>query len=141
MKFFLLYSFSLSFSIYAQSTILNEKKNTINNEQEIVKDKYLKQGNIEKAKPSTFFEQYQRNYFVLGDPNAKFQLSFKWKILNLEKLYFGYTQLSFWSIFKKSGPFKDIIFSPELFYRFNINFLNYSNVDLGLYQHKSNGRS
>jgi outer membrane phospholipase A len=94
---------------------------------------------MESDKITKYFHPYHRNYFVVG-PDAKFQISFKWNIFNNPNFYFGYTQLALWDIFGESEPFKDITFSPEVFYRFNLNILNYSKIDLGLFQHSSNGR-
>ena len=41
-------------------------------------------------------------------------------------IYLGYTQTMFWGLFEDSGPFKEINFKPELFFRFEsgYNFLN-----------------
>lgn len=85
-------------------------------------------------------EQYKNTYFVLNDNDAKFQLSFKWQIVKDVPLFFGYTQNSVWDVFEDSSPFKSITFNPDFFYRFNIDFLNYSYIDLGVFEHNSNGR-
>jgi len=68
-------------------------------------------------------------YFLLGsDPtHAKFQISFKYRLLNpkgslakrwqrFENIYFGYTQTSFWDWESESAPFYDSSYKPELFY-------------------------
>ena len=68
-------------------------------------------------------------YFLIG-PNpdhAKFQISFKYRLLNpkgslashwnrFENIYFGYTQTSFWDWESDSAPFYDSSYKPELFY-------------------------
>lgn len=68
-------------------------------------------------------------YFLVGsDPtHAKFQISFKYRLLNpegslasrwqrFENIYFGYTQTSFWDWESDSAPFYDSSYKPELFY-------------------------
>ena len=57
--------------------------------------------------------------------NAKFQLSFKFRIFQpenpasaalLDNLYFGYTQFSLWDVGKESAPFRDTNYRPSVFY-------------------------
>nr|WP_311528096.1 phospholipase A [uncultured Ralstonia sp.] len=57
--------------------------------------------------------------------NAKFQLSFKFRIFQpenpasaalLDNLYFGYTQFSLWDLGKESAPFRDTNYRPSVFY-------------------------
>ncbi|PLT19989.1 phospholipase A [Ralstonia mannitolilytica] len=57
--------------------------------------------------------------------NVKFQLSFKFRLLEpenpastglLDNLYFGYTQFSLWDLGKESAPFRDTNYRPSLFY-------------------------
>lgn len=68
-------------------------------------------------------------YFLVGpDPtHAKFQISFKYRLINpqgslarrwqrFENIYFGYTQTSFWDWESDSAPFYDSSYKPELFY-------------------------
>lgn len=83
-----------------------------------------------------FFSAYKPNY-ILGSSSGgknssediKFQISFKQQLILsekesneapdkywLNKFYFGYTQRSFWDIGRESAPFRDSVFSPELFY-------------------------
>jgi outer membrane phospholipase A len=112
--------------------------------------------------PADFFKAhffgYEPFYFVAGpdSPNAKFQISFKYRVLNSEGalarhappltgLYFGYTQTSLWDWRKQSAPFLDTSYKPELLYELQ-------NVDRGKWgdwlrldlqagvQHESNGR-
>jgi outer membrane phospholipase A len=73
---------------------------------------------------------YEPIYFAVGSRdgwNAKFQLSFKYRLFNpsgeftqqypkLGNLYFGYTQTSLWDLSARSSPFKDSSYRPSLFY-------------------------
>ncbi len=69
-------------------------------------------------------------YFLVGtrgDNTAKFQLSFKYRLFDeggrvadylpgAANLYFGYSQVSFWDLGRKSRPFRDTSYRPSLFY-------------------------
>ncbi|MDR2219435.1 MAG: phospholipase A [Methylobacillus sp.] len=68
-------------------------------------------------------------YFLLGkDGEARFQLSFKYRIFSPESstvelapfrrgLYFAYTQNSFWELGEDSKPFRDTSYRPSLFWQ------------------------
>ena len=67
-------------------------------------------------------------YFIYGadDPAAKFQFSFKYKLLDFQKiapqrmartLHFAFTQRSLWNINEDSSPFYDTSYMPELIYQ------------------------
>lgn len=78
-------------------------------------------------------------FFVVGKPHTKLQFSFKAEVVENVPLYLAYTQTSFWALFKRSLPFVDTSYSPELFYRWtDTNDANRS-FDFGG-QHESNGR-
>src|SRR5436305_7022376 len=75
------------------------------------------------------FSGYEPMYFIAGpaDPIAKFQVSFKYRILNpdaplaqwcppLAGLHFSYTQMSLWQLDKPSDPFFDTAYKPEFFW-------------------------
>ena len=83
--------------------------------------------------PEDFFKAhifgYEPAYFIMGteSPNAKFQISFKYRMLNsegplarrypaLQGFYFGYTQTSLWDWSQPSAPFLDSSYRPELLY-------------------------
>ena len=68
----------------------------------------------------------------------KFQLSFKYELFNKSNLFMGFTQKAFWSIHKDSQPFREINFSPELFYTHEIG-KHFKSVTLGLFKHESTG--
>jgi outer membrane phospholipase A len=96
-------------------------------------------------------------YFLAGtDPGkSKFQISFKYRILNPEGeltqaypslggLHFGYTQTSSWDLGAESIPFKDTSYKPELFFvspnlKSRPSWLKGLFVQTG-FQHESNGR-
>lgn len=80
-------------------------------------------------------------YAVTGNPDTKIQFSFKIQIIANWELYFGYTQVMFWELGRKdSSPFSDLNYNPELFYRWYMNAGILKSVDLGFYEHLSNGR-
>lgn len=99
-------------------------------------------------------------YIIYGneDRGAKFQFSFKYRILGadaklgervpaLRRLYFGYTQRSLWDIDADSSPFYDTSYLPELMFE-SQNVLDadspggfkWMGYQAGL-RHESNGRS
>ncbi|MGH8782655.1 phospholipase A [Paraburkholderia sp.] len=60
-----------------------------------------------------------------GDTTARFQFSFKYRILMpddlhskafVDNLYFAYTQTSIWDLSADSKPFRDTSYEPQLFY-------------------------
>jgi len=68
-------------------------------------------------------------YFIAGpvDPVAKWQVSFKYRLLNpkaalsewwppLSGLHFAYTQMALWQLDKPSAPFFDTNYQPEFFW-------------------------
>ena len=104
------------------------------------------------------FSGHEPIYFLYGpDPSdAKFQISFKYHMLNAEGpivnrwpwlggLHFGYTQTSYWDLESSSQPFDDTSYRPELFLFYDDIQQNWlprvSRLDLqtGL-QHESNGQ-
>lgn len=103
------------------------------------------------------FSIYQPNYFIYGtgdEPAAKFQLSFKYRILTFGRgtpdrprpmLQLAYTQRSLWDLEGDSAPFYDTSYMPELFVESleppsthggGISFLGWG---MG-YRHESNGK-
>lgn len=99
---------------------------------------------------------YEPIYFLVGsDPaKSKFQLSFKYRILNrsgslsqkypwLSGLFFAYTQTSFWDLASDSIPFNDTSYKPQLM--FQTENLSRSDAMAGFFvrsglSHESNGR-
>lgn len=85
--------------------------------------------------------------------NAKFQISFKYRIFEgenpnskalLNNLYFAYTQFSLWDLAGDSRPFKDTNYRPSLYYYLSDTGVKNSvisrlSVAAGL-EHESNGR-
>ena len=78
------------------------------------------------------FFPHEPMYFLVGpeDPAGKFQISFKYKILNddgaiaravppLAGLYLGYSQTSFWDLTGESKPFFDNSYRPEMLFSYD----------------------
>jgi phospholipase A1 len=85
-------------------------------------------------------EHYQPIYFVSGVPDTKIQLSFKAKLIESSNLYLGYTQLMMWEIFNPNPYFRDLNYDPDLFYRQYFGGVNYRWLDIGGFEHESNGK-
>jgi phospholipase A1 len=97
------------------------------------------------------FSLYKDTYLLMGYSDSifnknlvfKFQLSAKFR-MPIHGVYLAYTQRSFMDVLKKSAPFTDHSFEPELYYiysfsdRFNESYWLRS-VQAG-YRHSSNGR-
>jgi len=71
-------------------------------------------------------------YFVAGadSPNAKFQFSFKYQLVDdqsglaqhvgfVTNMFFGFTQTSLWDWNQESAPFEDSSYKPELMFQFS----------------------
>lgn len=94
-------------------------------------------------------------YFLLGTrngPNARYQISFKYRIFDEEsapaqwlpalgQLHFGYTQTAIWDLGVDSKPFHDTSYRPSLFWQKRLdnseNMLRYLRAGL---EHESNGK-
>ncbi len=96
---------------------------------------------VDEVQASTRIEQYKPIYALLGNPETKLQMSFRVKMLPLTGLYAGYSQVMIWRLWEESKPFQDLNYNPEIFYRFELGDAPTWYVDLGLYEHESNGRS
>jgi outer membrane phospholipase A len=93
---------------------------------------------------------YEPVYFLLGtSPAAEFQLSLKYKLFSMtgnwnpfSRLYFGYTQTSFWSVFTKDPSFYDTSYKPSAFvYYPDLVHNKFFQLDFQLGgEHESNGR-
>lgn len=95
-------------------------------------------------------------YFVVGDNaglNARFQLSFKYRLFDLDsrpgawfpplsRLHFGYTQISLWDLGEESAPFHDSSYRPSFFWQGAItsNGLMPDLLRAG-FEHESNGQN
>lgn len=98
----------------------------------------------------TLFEQTQDGDEELNDVEARFQLSFKARLLTDEErrwgLWFAYTQQSQWQVYNGdlSRPFRETNYEPELFGTFDPD-LSFGGFDWRLlafgYNHQSNGRA
>lgn len=108
------------------------------------------------ATPNTsVFSPHEPMYFVVGrrgGANARFQLSFKYQILDpdshlaqwlppLAHLYFAYTQSSTWDLGTDSKPFRDTSYRPSLFWQTEPGGQGVVPRLLRIgYEHESNGK-
>ncbi|MFL5814944.1 MAG: phospholipase A, partial [Bdellovibrionia bacterium] len=83
---------------------------------------------------------YKPTYFLLGSLDTKVELSFKGQLVEKVPVFFGYTQLMFWDLFKTSAPFSDINYNPEVFYRVYAFPEHTQWIDIGMFEHESNGK-
>ena len=108
---------------------------------------YLAVSHLDEAPQSTL----QNDGTAWGQSEVNFQLSIKAPLLRQilngnNALYFGYTNRSWWQLWEKSGPFREINHEPELFLRTYLTDESASNpngwlgFDLGL-NHQSNGKA
>ena len=96
----------------------------------------------EAEKDLALISNYQPTYFLLGHPDTKAQFSFKAQILRPYPVYFGFTQLILWDLFKVSRPIREINYHPELYYRFHLGDEGDRDwFDFVPYEHESNGKA
>jgi phospholipase A1/A2 len=97
----------------------------------------------EKHEPIQFFERYKPSFFLLGKPITKVQISFKVQAFREIPIYFGYSQLMMWDLFRESAPFRDINFNPDIFYRLPLGNDPDSSrsIDFAPFEHESNGKA
>jgi len=105
------------------------------------------------------FAPHEPIYFIYGSkvPGAKFQFSFKYRLLDFQgdadsvaqrSLQFGYTQRSLWDLAGSSSPFYDTSYMPSFFYESiatqsannRVGPFGWIAFQTG-YQHESNGQS
>lgn len=82
--------------------------------------------------------RFEPNYFLLGTPDTKVQLSFKLEPIKHSPIYIGFTQTLFWNLFSQSLPFEDINYNPSIFYRLRLNKTSY--LEFIAIEHESNGQ-
>ncbi len=92
-----------------------------------------------QREPLRYFEIYKPSYFLLGKPITKVQLSLKVQVLRGIPLFAGYTQLMMWDLFVESAPFRDLNYNPDIFYRFTLGGSTRRLLDVGIFEHESNG--
>lgn len=94
----------------------------------------------EDGRPLVHLESYKPLYFIMGRPDTKIELSFKVKMIEGRGIYLGYTQLMMWELFHSSPFFSDLNYNPEFFYRLHIAGDPRRWLDLGGFEHESNGK-
>ncbi len=114
------------------------------------------------SSPEDFFKAhffgYEPFYFIVGtgSPNAKFQISFKYRLVNIEGplaqrypalqgFHLAYTQTSLWDLKQASAPFLDSSYRPEFLYSMEQvdrgRWADWFRLDLQAgVQHESNGK-
>lgn len=95
---------------------------------------------VRKAE-SSILQPYKPVFFAYGNPLTKVQFSFKSQVYADFPLYMAYSQIIFWELGKDSKPFLDGTYNPEIFYRQNIGDGLLKSIDLGVWEHNSNGKA
>jgi outer membrane phospholipase A len=85
-------------------------------------------------------EGYKPDYFLMGKPQTKIQFSLKIPLIQGRGLYFGYTQIMLWELFRADPYFSDVNYNPEFFYRFHLGGGKTRWLDFGPLEHESNGK-
>jgi len=84
-------------------------------------------------------EGYNSNYFILGIPESKLQISTKFRAIAEGGLFVAYTQQMYWELWKDSHPMYDVNYNPDMFFRVVVDGLRSAWLDIGLLDHESNG--
>lgn len=83
---------------------------------------------------------YEPTYAVLDDSGAKLQLSLAARPFGgtgiASHFNVAYTQTIFWDVFERSGPIRDLIYSPEVFFDAPLDATTVAAIG---YRHDSNG--
>jgi outer membrane phospholipase A len=108
--------------------------------------------------PPIAISVYEPIYFITGGDgglNAKFQLSFRYRLFDnegrlanhlpwIDDLYLSFSQTSLWNLHEKSNPFQDSSYRPRLFYAdYSVARLFDGRLHLGFeggIGHESNGK-
>ncbi len=95
-------------------------------------------------KETTFLDRFKQApykpvYYLQGGNDAKFQIAFNYQIISGIDLYLGYSQLILWDIYSYSSPFLDFNMRPEFYYLKRINNTFLESIEIGLWEHISNG--
>jgi len=119
-------------------------------------DTVVKKDTVYIFNPSRFSE-YEPNYFTSNFGQnyygqVKFKVSFKFDLdfgNKRDKLFFAYTQLAYWDLYKDSAPIRELDFTPTLYYERRFKSINpaigkswhYSLFDVkGGFLHQSDGQ-
>lgn len=97
------------------------------------------------AEPLNDIQSHRPIYIIAGDKEnqVKYEVSFKYALWYPFEtgLFLSYTQLAKWNVYDRSSPFKEVNYSPSIFWEIeNINnYLNF--IRIIPYEHKSNGKA
>ncbi|MGI4815054.1 MAG: phospholipase A [Janthinobacterium lividum] len=102
----------------------------------------------------SFYEPFYLAAGINGDTTARFQISFKYRIIQpkdpaskalFDNLYFGYTQQSIWDLSQESAPFRDTSYKPSVFYYLpdvGVHSRWFDSIGLQTgFEHESNGKA
>jgi outer membrane phospholipase A len=95
---------------------------------------------VQAEVPYVRLQEYQPIYIIAGKPDTKVQFSFMTQFIQKIEFYFGYTQLMMWDLSHPSAPFRDLNYNPDLFYRIHMDQESSQWLDLGAFEHESNGK-
>lgn len=86
-------------------------------------------------------QHYKPVYFAYGNPLTKAQFSFKSQVYSEIPVFIAYSQIIFWELSKVSKPFLDGTYNPEIFYTQKIGDGKLRSLDIGIWEHNSNGKA
>ena len=119
----------LFLSLFCFTTVLAQSK------KDIQKDDEAEKISISRYKPI---------YLITGnsDDQVRGQVSLKYDLFSSYKtnLFLGYSQYMDWRVYDDSSPFRNIDFNPEVFWRYDLNFIP-TFLQFGFYEHRSNGEA
>ncbi len=99
----------------------------------------IKAEDIQKVEDG-LLQHYKTVYFAYGNPLTKAQFSFKSQIYSEIPVYMAYSQIIFWELSKDSKPFLDGTYNPEIFYSYKLGDGYLCSMDIGIWEHNSNGK-
>jgi outer membrane phospholipase A len=95
---------------------------------------------LDNPKSPFKIQEHRPNYIIIGKPDTRLQASFKYLVSDKLHLYFAYSQYFHWDLFiKKSSPFRDVNYNPEIFHSIKSPWAIADHFDFG-YAHLSNGK-
>ena len=88
----------------------------------------------------TSLSAFKPVYFLIGNPYAKIEVSFKAQMVEDLPVYFGYSQLMMWDMIIEDPYFYDVNYNPMVWYRWTFNKERKQWLDLIPEEHESNGK-
>lgn len=78
-------------------------------------------------------------YYVQGNKDVKMTMGFNYLLVDDTRLFFTYYQYMLWDPYAFSLPLIDIEINPKFHYYYHLNWGNFDTLDIGLWEHNSNG--